>query len=205
MYSIYFNNRKLSVCPLMENTNYNSNAVVYYNSNDLNTKQLPEFMESNQKINLLVLPVEENKIDCVFEKICSEFNQINAGGGLVRNSAGEYLLIFRNGKWDLPKGKQEAGEDIKVTAVREVEEECGIDSLELGNLLCVTHHTYRMNGEFMLKHTFWYNMEYKGDATLKPQTEENIEMCKWVKGEEIAELVKDTYPSIKRVFEVAGL
>lgn len=205
MYSIYFNNRKLSVCPLKENTNYNSNAVVYYNSNDLNTKQLPEFMESNQKINLLVLPVEENKIDCVFEKICSEFNQINAGGGLVRNSAGEYLLIFRNGKWDLPKGKQEAGEDIKVTAVREVEEECGIDSLELGNLLCVTHHTYRMNGEFMLKHTFWYNMEYKGDVTLKPQTEENIEMCKWVKGEEIAELVKDTYPSIKRVFEVAGL
>lgn len=205
MYSIYFNNRKLSVCPLKENTNYNSNAVVYYNPNDLNTKQLPEFMESNQKINLLVLPVEENKIDCVFEKICSEFNQINAGGGLVRNSAGEYLLIFRNGKWDLPKGKQEAGEDIKVTAVREVEEECGIDSLELGNLLCVTHHTYRMNGEFMLKHTFWYNMEYKGDATLKPQTEENIEMCKWVKGEEIAELVKDTYPSIKRVFEVAGL
>lgn len=205
MYSIYFNNRKLSVCPLKENTNYNSNAVVYYNSKDLNTKQLPEFMESNQKINLLVLPVEENKIDCVFEKICSEFNQINAGGGLVRNSAGEYLLIFRNGKWDLPKGKQEAGEDIKVTAVREVEEECGIDSLELGNLLCVTHHTYRMNGEFMLKHTFWYNMEYKGDASLKPQTEEDIEMCKWVKGEEIAELVKDTYPSIKRVFEVAGL
>jgi ADP-ribose pyrophosphatase YjhB (NUDIX family) len=205
MYSIYFNNRKLSVCPLKENTNYNSNAVVYYNSNDLNTKQLPEFMESNQKINLLVLPVEENKIDCVFEKICSEFNQINAGGGLVRNSAGEYLLIFRNGKWDLPKGKQEAGEDIKVTAVREVEEECGIDSLELGNLLCVTHHTYRLNGEFMLKHTFWYNMEYKGDAALKPQTEEDIEMCKWVKGEEIAELVKDTYPSIKRVFEVAGL
>jgi ADP-ribose pyrophosphatase YjhB (NUDIX family) len=205
MYSIYFNNRKLSVCPLKENTNYNSNAVVYYNSNDLNTKQLPEFMESNQKINLLVLPVEENKIDCVFEKICSEFNQINAGGGLVRNSAGEYLLIFRNGKWDLPKGKQEAGEDIKVTAVREVEEECSIDSLELGNLLCVTHHTYRMNGEFMLKHTFWYNMEYKGDAALKPQTEEDIEMCKWVKGEEIAELVKDTYPSIKRVFEVAGL
>ncbi len=205
MYSIYFNNRKLSVCPLKENTNYNSNAVVYYNSNDLNTKQLPEFMESNQKINLLVLPVEENKIDCVFEKICSEFNQINAGGGLVRNLAGEYLLIFRNGKWDLPKGKQEAGEDIKVTAVREVEEECGIDSLELGNLLCVTHHTYRMNGEFMLKHTFWYNMEYKGDASLKPQTEENIEMCKWVKGEEITELVKDTYPSIKRVFEVAGL
>ena len=205
MYSIYFNNRKLSVCPLKENANYNSNAVVYYNSNDLNTKQLPEFMESNQKINLLVLPVEENKIDCVFEKIRSEFNQINAGGGLVRNSAGEYLLIFRNGKWDLPKGKQEAGEDIKVTAVREVEEECGIDSLELGNLLCVTHHTYRMNGEFMLKHTFWYNMEYKGDAALKPQTEENIEMCKWVKGEEIAELVKDTYPSIKRVFEVAGL
>jgi ADP-ribose pyrophosphatase YjhB (NUDIX family) len=205
MYSIYFNNRKLSVCPLKENTNYNSNAVVYYNSNDLNTKQLPEFMESNQKINLLVLPVEENKIDCIFEKICSEFNQINAGGGLVRNSAGEYLLIFRNGKWDLPKGKQEAGEDIKVTAVREVEEECGIDSLELGNLLCVTHHTYRMNGEFMLKHTFWYNMEYKGDAALKPQTEEDIEMCKWVKGEEIAELVKDTYPSIKRVFEVAGL
>lgn len=205
MYSIYFDNRKLTICSVKEDINLDSNAVVYYNSNDLTPEYIQEFMEANKKINLLVLPVEDCKIDFAFDRICSAYNQLNAGGGLVRNSAGEYLLIYRNGKWDLPKGKQEAGEDIKITAVREVEEECGIGNLTLGNLLCVTHHTYRHNGEFMLKHTYWYNMEYSGECTLVPQREENIDECRWVKPEEVAELIKDTYPSIKRVFKVAGL
>ena len=51
---------------------------------------------------------------------------IEAAGGLVINRKGEYLFIYRNDKWDLPKGKLEKGERKRQGAVREVEEECGI-------------------------------------------------------------------------------
>ena len=51
---------------------------------------------------------------------------IEAAGGLVKNENGDYLFIYRNDKWDLPKGKIEKDEKTKVAAVREVEEECGI-------------------------------------------------------------------------------
>ncbi len=135
-----------------------------------------------------------------FEEVCSKYTQINAGGGLVENANGEYLLIFRNGLWDLPKGKQEEGEDIALTAVREVEEECGIGNLQLQELICITRHTYQMNGLSMLKHTYWYKMFYSGNHSLKPQIEENIQEVKWVKKEDVPQYLENTYPSIKEVF-----
>ena len=123
----------------------------------------------------------------------------------MQNQAREYLLICRHGLWDLPKGKQEEGEDIALTALREVEEECGISSLEQGELLCITHHTYHMNGHFMLKHTYWYKMKYTGSQDLKPQLEEDIQRCEWVPAEKLPEYLQNTYPSIRKVFEEAGL
>lgn len=54
-----------------------------------------------------------------------------AGGGLVYNKNGEVLFIFRNGKWDLPKGGSDKGEDIEDTAIREVEEETGVKGLSI--------------------------------------------------------------------------
>ncbi len=135
-----------------------------------------------------------------FEQVCAKYTQINAGGGLVENEKGEYLLIFRNGFWDLPKGKQKEGEEISLTALREVEEECGISGLQLGELICITHHTYQMNGLSMLKHTYWYKMRYSGNQVLKPQTEEGIHEVKWVEKEYVPQYLENTYPSIKEVF-----
>jgi hypothetical protein len=53
---------------------------------------------------------------------------IQAGGGLVYNDAGDIMMIFRRGKWDLPKGKLDKGETIDECALREVGEETGITS-----------------------------------------------------------------------------
>ena len=90
--------------------------------------------------------------------------------------------------------------------MREVEEECGLTSLQQGDLLCITHHTYHMNGLHMLKDTYWYNMKYTGDtANLTPQLEEGIQECKWVPAAELDAYVQDTYPSLRKVFESAGL
>ena len=206
MYSIYFNNRILRICNISESISYNSNATVLHSVNTKTLEELPGLMEKSENIKMLYIPIPGNQLESTLNTLCTTLTHINAAGGLVQNSAGEYLLIHRNGQWDLPKGKQEDGEDIAVTALREVEEECGISGLEQGELISITHHTYRMHGLHMLKHTYWYQMKYTGDCSvLTPQLEEGIQQCKWVPAAELPELLKDTYPSIRQVFEESGL
>ena len=78
-------------------------------------------------------------------------------------------MIFRNSKWDLPKGKLEVGENIQECAIREVEEECGISNLEIVSELSSTYHTYEMNGKAILKRTYWFKMNTNYDNKLLPQ------------------------------------
>ena len=206
MYSIYFNNRILRICNISETISYNSNATVLHSPNTKTLEELPGLLERSENIKMLYIPVPGDQLESTLNALCTTLTHINAAGGLVQNSAGEYLLIHRNGLWDLPKGKQEDGENIAVTALREVEEECGISGLEQGELICITHHTYRMHGLHMLKHTYWYQMKYTGDCSvLTPQLEEGIQQCRWVPAAELPELLKDTYPSIRQVFEESGL
>lgn len=143
--------------------------------------------------------------DAQFPGFCSHFLEIPAGGGLVCNKEGKYLLIYRHQLWDLPKGKQEPGEDIETCALREVEEETGLHDLRLGELLCITHHTYQVFGEKVLKHTYWYQMYDDSDEDLLPQTEEDITRAEWVEKERLPEYLEGTYPSIAEVFVNAGL
>ena len=134
-----------------------------------------------------------------------KYLEVNAGGGLVCNSKGEFLLIRRSGLWDLPKGHQEPGEPLEVTALREVEEETGLHGLELGQFIRVTDHTYFRNEQWHLKHTWWYSMTYSGDQTPVPQTEEGITEVIWAAKSELPELLQQTYPTIVEVFRSIGL
>lgn len=144
--------------------------------------------------------------DGVFGEFSRRFKEINAGGGLVRNTDGKYLVIFRRGMWDLPKGKQEEGESIEECALREVEEETGLGNLTLGKLICVTHHTYKLNGEPVLKHTYWFDMAYAGNEKPVPQEEEQISEVRWVGKEQMPEIARETYPSIVEVLtSIEGL
>ena len=134
-----------------------------------------------------------------------KYLEVNAGGGLVTNSRGEFLLIRRSGLWDLPKGHQEPGEAIEVTAVREVEEETGLRGLVLGDFIRVTDHTYFRNEKWHLKHTWWYSMTCTCDCELTPQTEEDITEVRWVARSEIKDFLQHTYPTIVEVFRSIGL
>ena len=206
MYNIYFNKRVLNIGNFDKLQKKDPNSVYLNAPNDDVLKEIPLFFERSENIKNLVVCAHSSNIETAFNAVCSAFTPINAAGGVVQNEKGQYLLILRNGMWDLPKGKQEEGEDIALTALREVEEECGIGGLEQKELICITHHTYRMNGNFMLKHTWWYRMLHRGEANLVPQTEEGIEQVKWVNREELAEYTKNTYPSIREVIEKeAGL
>ncbi len=146
----------------------------------------------------------------VESRLFSRFNIIRAGGGIVINEHEEALLIFRNGKWDLPKGKMDIGESIKTTAIREVEEETGIKELKLLELIRLretnqefTLHTYvDKEGKKVLKPVFWYIMSAPKQH-LVPQKEEGISACKWVPISEIEIYFENTYSSIRDVIDAA--
>ena len=135
----------------------------------------------------------------------NKYLEVNAGGGLVNNAEGKFLLIRRSGLWDLPKGHQEPGEPIEVTAVREVEEETGLRGLTLGEFIRVTDHTYFRNEKWHLKHTWWYRMLDRKHLDLTPQREEDISKAAWVAKSSLPPFLQNTYPSIVEVFREAKI
>ncbi|MBI1288995.1 MAG: NUDIX domain-containing protein [Flavobacteriales bacterium] len=134
-----------------------------------------------------------------WQSFCSHFKLIEAAGGLVSNSDGNWLFIHRNGMWDLPKGKLEMGERIEQCAVREVAEECGIEEPTIVKSLTPTFHTYELKGHRVLKKTLWYLMKSDDGSALVPQTEEGISEVRWVSADEARKLAEQSYGSIKQV------
>jgi len=124
-----------------------------------------------------------------------------AGGGLVYNKNGEVLFIFRNGKWDLPKGGTNKGEEMQDTAMREVEEETGVNGLSISNKLQKTYHIFKRKGVYKLKITHWFEMRSSFEGIPIGQAEEGIEKVEWKNPDQIKEALKNSYENIKLLFE----
>lgn len=108
---------------------------------------------------------------------------IESAGGLVCNKDHHILLIFKRGRWDMPKGRIELNQDISIAALREVEEETGLSQrkLKIQGKLVSTWHTTRHQNTRYLKKTHWYLMQYDGkDDDTEPQIEEGIIECRWI-------------------------
>lgn len=187
MIKIYFDNKRL----------------ILVKGNSLNNPSMGELKSVIETISKENSP-KEIKIDCADEQetlilINSFFKPVKAAGGVVMNDNNEILFIFRNGKWDLPKGKIDNGETAEEAAVREVKEECGLENPEIINSLPSTFHTYHEEGQ-ILKETYWYLMKTT-EKELHPQTEENITKAEWKIKAEKEEIFANTYGSIKDVIE----
>lgn len=130
------------------------------------------------------------------------FKVVNAAGGLVVNDQKDFLFIFRGNRWDLPKGRIEKDESIESTAIREVEEECGIEKLELNRFLITTYHIFFQNNKNKLKVTHWFLMHSNYQGKLTPQVEEGITIAKFKNAQEAQEALTNTYANIHLVFEV---
>lgn len=135
-------------------------------------------------------------LETLWEDFKSNFKIIEAAGGIVTNDKTQVLVIYRLGCWDLPKGKIEIGEAKKEAAVREVEEECGIEDLKILGELPNTYHVYTLKGKRILKFTYWYEMETFYSGELIPQLEEDILEAKWVEKHDLITYVPKTYSSI---------
>lgn len=201
MHKIYFEKRCIIICPPDELSLSDPNAILYNIGTNEEIRPLVEMFETSGTLAKIYIPTEN--VGETYRRICSEFVEVNAGGGLVSNRRGDFLLISRNGLWDLPKGHQDPGEEISVTALREVQEETGIDQLMLRGMICVTDHCYRRDGKWHLKHTWWYDMLYTDPTDLTPQTEEDITKAAWVAKSSLPPYLLNTYPSIIEVFREA--
>ena len=201
MRKIYFEKRCIIICPPQEQALSDPNAIIYNIGTNVDIHLLVGIFETSDTLQRVYIPTED--VDDTYRRICSEFLEVNAGGGLVSNRRGDFLLISRNGMWDLPKGHQDPGEDISTTALREVREETGIDQLESRGLICITDHCYRRNDIWHLKHTWWYDMLYTDPTDLTPQREEDITKAAWVARSSLPPYLLNTYPSILEVFREA--
>jgi 8-oxo-dGTP pyrophosphatase MutT (NUDIX family) len=132
----------------------------------------------------------------IFKLFSSYYQIIEAAGGIVRHPAGKYLFIKRFGKWDLPKGKIEKGENPQAAALREVEEETGIAGLTIVRELPSTFHTYKLEGSRVLKRTWWFAMDYTGELMSRPQLEEGITEATWLVPSRFDMVLENTYRSI---------
>ncbi len=196
-YKIFFNNVQI---------------IIGNNSDFLNTKKIniikPEQMaalvielSSNTYQSAPFVWIKTNEIKDVFKKFKKHFKIIKAAGGVVFNEKGELLIMKRLGKWDLPKGKIEKGENTRLAALREVHEECGIHFLGITSNNSSTYHIYFLKGQWILKQTTWFNMVAWDEENLKPQLEEHITEVKWVDESFIHQKDFDTYETLKDIFK----
>ncbi|WP_291118397.1 NUDIX hydrolase [Flavobacterium sp. UBA6135] len=169
------------------------------------------FLLESIDIKELIIKIFKNKVDKAFlyhpdekeilKKLKTKIPVEKAGGGLVYNQNNEVLFIFRNKKWDLPKGGIEKGEEIEDTAIREVEEETGVTGLKIIKKLPKTYHIFKRNGRYKLKITHWFEMKSSHTGVMIPQANEGIEKAEWKNQAEIETALKNSYENIKLLFE----
>ncbi len=165
----------------------------------LNLTKLLQKVQFTKRLAVITPALEE-----VFSNFCHNTPLVDAGGGLVRDPRGWVLMILRNGRWDLPKGKLEPGEAIEECALREVEEECSVSSLRSEGFLTNTYHAYKLEGEWVLKRTAWYRMSCPAGQQPRPQEVEGIAEALWVAPEELPGKLENTYQTILDVFRAEG-
>lgn len=202
---IYFGDTPLFLCDQIDDTiepYLHHDDAVFIDELDIHTVKtmIHEMQQPQVHAGVFLHPGLEELKTAFFKK----FVLVQAAGGLVKNEQGELLLIFRRGKWDLPKGKLDEGETLEACALREVEEETGLRKVKLVAPLVVTWHTYHEGTKFILKESHWYAMEAPGSQPLTPQTEEDINEIRWVPAKELGEYLDNSFPSIREVLKAGG-
>jgi len=201
MYKVFFNDRVVLIGSTFKKSLI-IKSLVFHVSNMKEVKFAWSTFKSDQQERDLILLTDNPNVGK--EMFFSLFSVIDAAGGLVCNLKNQLLCIFRWGKWDLPKGKAEKGEKIEETAIREVEEECGITNLQNDGLNSITWHIYehpRKHENWMLKQTYWFNMTYGGHQELVPQINEDILEAKWFSKGNLDVVLGNTWASLKPLIE----
>ena len=203
MYKVFFKDRAVYFGDDFSNIFERNNGLFYkYN----NIQELTELVYAFNDLKLIdKLFIFHTDILTLFEEFKACFNYVVAAGGVVIRPDGKFLIIKRDGLWDLPKGKQEKGESPEETALREVEEETGLKGLVITNPILSTFHTYQISQDMTLKKTKWFEMTYEGSDDPIPETKEKISEALWVDPGKTDFIRSNTYPSVLDVLYIRDL
>jgi len=203
MYKVFLNDRLIEIGALANSKK--NNLVVKFD--ETATRQnvqnwFADFIGQRSENALLVHPNPSH----LFQLFRSVFLEVPAAGGVVKRE-NQLLFIFRNGKWDLPKGKIDKGETPPDAALREVSEECGISGQKIVKTLPSTYHIYqspyaKTKGQWIFKETYWFEMVYDGVDKIAPQTEEGITRVEWFEKNELEEVLANTYENLKQLIQL---
>src|ERR1051325_53761 len=169
MYKVFSGEKCIMISSQETNGDEKGAKVFSFTSAQELHKEYKTFSKQS-KLKKLIVKGDEELVWKVFRSL---FTYIEASGGAVKNEKGSLLMIYRNRHWDLPKGKMEKGESPGITAIREVQEECGVKDLRIIKQLSPTQHIFFLKNE-CLKRTYWYEMICRDTAKPKPQAEEGI-------------------------------
>ena len=193
MYTIFFEDTPIYLTNLSDTNSCNH----FFDIDNIDLIKMIDDIESNRIDSICFY---DANIDKLWKKFTKKFKIIEAAGGVVLNDKKEILFIYRNHKWDIPKGKVEKGETIENAAIREVIEECGIEGLKLIKDLDKTYHIYKYKGNYILKITHWFLMNSNYNGTFTPQLKEGITEVAWIPTENLTQVIDNTYANIKLIF-----
>jgi ADP-ribose pyrophosphatase YjhB (NUDIX family) len=163
----------------------------------LDTVNIGKVIKELRQSSLEEIRLIDKDKNVLIKKFMKLLPNVVAGGGKVFNKKGEVLFIFRNDKWDLPKGKAESKETIDKAAMREVEEETGVSGLKIIRPLELTYHIFKRNGRHKLKITYWFEMKTNFKGELIPQEKEGITKVKWLNADQMENALSNSYANIK--------
>jgi 8-oxo-dGTP pyrophosphatase MutT (NUDIX family) len=200
---IYFGEKPLFLC---DNVDGQLQPYVHHDDaifiDELDTHTVKTMIHEMQQENIHAGVFYHPDLEALKKAFFKKFTVVIAAGGLVQNEKKEYLLIFRRGKWDLPKGKLDKKESLEECALREIEEETGVKAAQIINPLTISYHTYHEGARFILKESHWFLMKVAGDQNLTPQEEEDITEIKWVNQKEIDQYQTKCFPAIRDVLNL---
>lgn len=197
---IYFGEKPVFLCDTIDKE---LNEILHHPDavfiDEISAPAIKSLLHEIKKVEFHAGVIWHQDLEKLRKAFFKNFTIIQAAGGIVQNNDKDLLFIFRLGKWDLPKGKMEKGEQPEDCAVREVTEETGIQHLTIRKKTGETYHTYVEFGKHFLKVSHWYYMTCKDKQQPVAQQEENITEATWIKTKEIKVPMANTYPSIKDI------
>lgn len=192
MHKVFVNNK-----PIILTSKISKDRL--YKTYPLKYVDLPRVIRSFRKTANKGVYLYDKNADKLLKKFLKKFPNVIAGGGKVYNAKGKILFIYRNDKWDLPKGKIEKKESIEKGAIREVEEETGVTGLTITKPLDTTYHIFKRNGRYKIKITYWFEMQTTFDGKLVPEISEGITKVKWLGKKKQVKALKNSYANIREL------
>ena len=191
MYKVFFNQKPLI---LTDKIHYISDTEPLLFIKYSSVTQIIKALKSSKNSRVFLYHKDMDKLWKGFKK---KFPIVEAAGGLVKRTDNKLLFIFRNNKWDLPKGGVEKKELIIDAAKREVTEETGVADIIVEKKISETYHIFKKGKRFRLKKTYWFKMSTTYTGKTNPQTEEGIEKIKWVSNKNIEDILNDAFENIR--------